>query len=113
MAFEQAQIPVQKTEEYEHLKLALQRVFDGGTVEKFLKKLEGGSIRIRQFEKVLERRVLEEVDPVLASAKKSARQLYEALAQSDQALMREFYLERIEEVPPTVREKFQKVYRYY
>ncbi len=113
MEFQQAQIPIQKTEEFEHLKLALQRVFAGATVEKFLKKLDGAGIRVRQFEKVLEQRIIEEVDPVLASARKSARQLYEALALSDQAMMREFYLERIEEVAPEIRQKFQKVYRYY
>ena len=41
------------------------------------------------------------------------RQLYEALTVSDQALMREFYLERIEKVNVKVREKYQKIYRYY
>jgi hypothetical protein len=53
------------------------------------------------------------VDSVLAGSGRSAKQLYGALALSDQALIREFYLERIEKVEPGLREKFQKVYRYY
>ena len=113
MAFQQAQIPVQKTEEFEQLRSALERAFAADKVEGLLKKIESSSVRIRQFEKLLDKAVLERVDSVLAGSGKSARQLYGALALSDQALIREFYLERIEKVDPGLREKFQKVYRYY
>ena len=113
MAFQQAQIPVQKTEEFEQLRSALERVFGADKVEALLKKIESSNVRIRQFEKLLDKAVLERVDSVLAGSGKSAKQLYGALALSDQALIREFYLERIEKVEPRLREKFQKVYRYY
>lgn len=113
MAFQQAQIPVQKTEEFEQLRSALERVFAADKVEALLKKIESSNVRIRQFEKLLDKAVLERVDSVLAGSGKSAKQLYGALALSDQALIREFYLERIERVEPRLREKFQKVYRYY
>jgi hypothetical protein len=53
------------------------------------------------------------VDSGLAKSGKSAKALYESLTVSDQALMREFYLERIEKVDTKVRQKYQKVYRYY
>jgi hypothetical protein len=113
MVFQQAQIPVQKAEEFEQLRSAVERVFAADKVEKFLKKLENGNVRIRQFEKVLDKRVFEAVDSALSQSGKAARQLYGALALSDQALMREFYLERIEKVDPKLRQRFQKIYRYY
>ena len=113
MAFQQAQIPIQKAEEFEQLRSAIERVFAPGKVEKFFKKVQGADVRIRQFEKALEQRVLEQTDPLLSKSGKSARQLYESLALSDQALIREFYLERIEQVDPALRAKFQKIYRYY
>ncbi|HLJ25724.1 MAG TPA: hypothetical protein VKY85_03365 [Candidatus Angelobacter sp.] len=113
MAFQQAQIAVQKTEEFEQLRSAIERVFAAGAVEKLLKKLQGSNVRIREFEKALEKSVFEAADPELARSGKSAKQLYGVLALSDQALIREFYLERIEQVDSKFRQKFQKVYRYY
>ena len=113
MAFQQAQIPVQKTAEFEQLRSALERAFAADKVESLLKKIESSNVRIREFEKLLEKAVLERVDSVLAGSGKSAKQLYGTLALSDQALIREFYLERVEKVDPGLRERFQKVYRYY
>jgi len=113
MAFQQAQIDVQKTEEFEQLKSALERIFAVPAVEGFLKKLQSSGARIREFEKVLDAQVFESVDAALKKQGKSARQLYAALTVSDQAMMREFYLERIEQVAPAIREKYRKVYRYY
>ena len=113
MAFQQAQIPVQKREEFDELKSAIERVFGVGTIESLLKKLQSSNVRVRQFEKALDNKVFEAVDPVLARSGRTAKQLYAALVLSDQALMREFYLERVEKVDPEVRGRFQKVYRYY
>ncbi|MBZ5525048.1 MAG: hypothetical protein LAP21_22715 [Acidobacteriia bacterium] len=113
MAFEQAQIDVQKTAEFEQLKAAIERVFAAAAVEGFLKKLQSSDARIRQFEKVLEAQVIESVDATLKKSGKTARQLYATLTVSDQAMMREFYLERIEQAAPALREKYRKVYRYY
>jgi len=113
MAFEQAQIPIQKTEEFEQLRSAIERVFAAEKVEKLLRKLQGSNIRIRQFEQALDKNVFDGADPVLARAGKSAKQLYAALPLSDQALIREFYLERIEKVDAKIREKFRKAYQYY
>jgi len=113
MAYQQAQIAVTKTEEFEQLKSAVERVLAPAAVEKFYGKLQGRSVNVRQVENVIGAGILESLDPVLASSGKTAKQLYESLALSDQALMREFYLERIELVDVKIREKYRKVYQYY
>jgi predicted RNA binding protein with dsRBD fold (UPF0201 family) len=113
MAYQQAQIAVTKTEDFEQLKSALEHIFSSAAVEKFYSKLQSRTVYVREFEKVLELGILESVDNALAKSGKSAKALYESLTVSDQALMREFYLEQIEKVDPKVRQKYQKVYRYY
>jgi hypothetical protein len=113
MAFQQAQIPVQKTEEFEQLKAIIEHAFTGAGAEKFLRKLDSNNVRIRDFEKAVDKKIFEAVGPASARNGKPAKQLYEALALSDRALIREFYLERIEQVDPSFRERFQKIYRYY
>jgi hypothetical protein len=113
MAYQQAQIAVTKTEDFEQLKSALDRIFNSATVEKFYSKLQGRTVYVREFEKILDLGILESVDSGLAKSGKTAKALYGSLTVSDQALMREFYLERIEKVDTKVRQKYQKVYRYY
>jgi hypothetical protein len=113
MAYQQAQIAVTKTEDFEQLKAALDRIFSTDAVEKFYGKLQSRIVYVREFEKIVDLGILESVDGVLAKSGKSAKALYGALPISDQALMREFYLERIEKVDVKVRQKYQKVYRYY
>ena len=112
MAYQQAQITVEKAEEFEQLRSAITRIFSSA-VEKFYSKLQSKGVRGREFEKIVQFGLLEEADAALAQSGKTAQQLYGALAVSDQALMREFYLERMEKVDPPLRLKYQKVYRYY
>jgi hypothetical protein len=111
--FEQAGIKVQNEQDYSTLKSAVERLLGSAQLEKFLKKLESKSIRIREWEKVLEKRVIEDLDETLKKSGKSAKQLYDALPVTDQGQMREFYLTRIEEVDPATRQKFHKIYSYY
>ena len=113
MAYQQAQIAVTKTEDFEQLKSVLERIFNSATVGKFYRKLQSRTVYVREFQKILDQGILESVDSGLANPGKSAKALYESLTVSDQALMREFYLERIEKVDAKVRQKYQKVYRYY
>jgi hypothetical protein len=113
MPYQQAQIAVTKTAEFEQLRSALERILAAAAVESFYKKLQGRTVYVREFEKVVGSGILEELDGALKNSGKRARQLYEALPVSDQALMREFYLERIEQVDVKIREKYRKVYRYY
>ena len=113
MVYEQAQIPVQKAEAFEQLKSALERIFSSAALEKFYRGLKSKSVNAREFEKIAGLGLVEEADAELAASGKTAKQLYDSLALSDQALMREFYLERMEQVDPKIRLKYQKVYRYY
>jgi len=113
MAYEQAQIAVQKTEDFEQLRSAIERIFASAALEKFYSRLESKGISAREFEKIAGLGLLEQADAGLARCGRSAKELYQSLTLSDQALMREFYLERIEKVDPHLRLKYQKVYRYY
>ncbi len=89
VGFEQAAIRVERETEFEGLKEAINRAFSTGKVEKFLKRLDSGSVRVRDWESVLARGILERVDETRANSGKTAESLYQALTLSDQAQMRE------------------------
>jgi hypothetical protein len=109
MAFEQAAIKVQKTQEFARLQGAIERAFLPEKVEQFLKQLDRKGIRIRDFDALLAQRVLEGG----GEAELDGRQLYQSLALSDQAQIREFYLSKLEAVDVALRHKFKKLYQYY
>ncbi len=109
--FEQAGIPVEKGAEFEELKAGIWRVFAPPIVERFFSKLESKGIRIRQFEKILERKLLEEFD--LRLKQQGARKLYESLGNGGQGQMREFYLSTVEQVDQALRAKYYKIYVMY
>ncbi len=111
--FQQAPIKIEKVEEFEELKAALARIFAPEQIHKFLKNLESNGIRIRDFESVLAKKLLEKLDRPLAESGKTAQRLYQGLTLSDQGQMREFYLTKVETVDLALREKFNKLYRYY
>jgi hypothetical protein len=110
MAFEQATIKVEKQREFGELKSALEQVFAADRITQYLKKLDSRNLRVRDFEAVLAKGVM---DALLGGKSGTARALYEALPVSDQAQMREFYLSKLEEVEPALRARFSKLYRYY
>ena len=109
VAFEQAAIKVQKTQEFARLQGAIEQAFLPEKVERFLKQLDRKGIRIRDFDSVLAQRVLEG----FGEAGLDALQLYQSLPPSDQAQMREFYLSKLEAVDVALRHKFKKLYQYY
>ena len=111
--FEQSGIKIEKEQEFSTLKQSLERVLAPALIEKFFGKMEKKNVRIREFEKVLVLRLLEEFDETLKGSGKSAKRLYESMPVTDQGQMREFYLTRIEEVSPELRQKFHKLYSYY
>jgi hypothetical protein len=111
VAFEQAGIKVEKEKEFEELKGAINRAFAPENVEKYLKKVANAGFRIRDFDLLLAKGVLDQSD--WAGLGQGAKQLYAALTLTDQAQMKEFYLSKIEEVGPELRAKFQKIYQYY
>ena len=111
MAFEQATIKVEKEKEFAELKAAITRAFIPASVEQYLKKIAKAGLRIRDFDSVLAKGVLEQVGALEKG--QSAKALYEALPVTDRAQMKEFYLSKIEEVGPELRAKYHKIYQYY
>jgi hypothetical protein len=109
VAFEQAAIKVEKEKEFGELKAAINRAFVSESIQKYLKQVASAGIRIRDFDLVLAKGILEKV----AGSEQPAKNLYAALTLTDQAQMKEFYLSKIEEVGPELRAKFHKLYQYY
>jgi len=107
VAFEQAAIKVQNTQEFARLHAAIEQAFAPDQVEQFLKQMDRKGIRIRDFDAVLAQRVLDG-DTALNS-----QQLYQSLVLSDQAQIREFYLSKLEGIDVALRHKFKKLYQYY
>jgi hypothetical protein len=111
--FQKALIPVERPDLFNPLQSAMERVFAADRVEQLLKRLVKTGVSIRNFQAVLDKRVLEAVDQALKDSPQSARSLYDALPVSDQAQMRELYLTALESVEQGIREKYAKIYRYY
>lgn len=109
MGFERAAIPVEKEKEFAELRGAIEKVFAAGRVERFLGALKSKGVRVRDFETVLAKKILESAAPELKGL--GAQALYEALAVADKGQMREFYLGRVEQAPGELRHKFHQVYR--
>ena len=109
MGFEQATIKVVKQREFDELRAAIEQVFAGERVAKFLKALDGQRVPVRDLEAVL---VTNALDKAANNKPGTAAMLYESLPVSDQGQVREFYLSKIEEVEPELRMKFRKVYQY-
>ena len=108
--FEQATIKVEKEKEFEELKSAINRAFAPENVQKYLKQVASAALRIRDFDSVLAKGILERVGALTGT---KAKDLYSALTVTDQAQMKEFYLFKIEEVGAALRAKYQKIYQYY
>ena len=111
MGFEQAAIPIEKEKEFAELRGAVEEVFAPVRLEKFLATLKSKRVRIRDFEAVLAKKVLENAAPELKQSGFKGHALYQALTVSDQGQMREFYLVQVERVPSELRRKFHHVYR--
>ena len=109
MQFAQAPIEVQNQAAFADLKAAIE---NGLSVraDDFLHLVKRFGLRVRQFEEMLRRRILEQ----LAGAQPSrpCEELFEQLVPSDQGLIREFYLTRVEEIPSELRSKYSKLFRY-
>jgi hypothetical protein len=106
VAFEQAAIRVEKTQEFSRLQASIEQAFAPATVETFLKQMDRKGIRIRDLEAVIAQRMLD------GDTAQNSPQLFQSLTMSDQALLREFYLSKIEEVDTALRHKFKKLYQY-
>jgi len=109
VGFEQATIPIEKEREFQQLRNAIDRVYSAPLVENFLRSMKSKGINVRQFDRVLAEGLIEKSYSEVGSAGR----LYEALTMSDQAQLREFYLERLESVPVELRKKFSGIYRTF
>lgn len=110
MIFEPGVIKVEKEREFGDLKAAIAKAFSAERVTKYLKALDSRSIRVRNLGAILAADV---IDAGAGDKSGTARAIHAALPVSDQAQIREFYLSKIEEVDPALREKFHKLYQYY
>ena len=113
VGFEQAGIAIERPEQFAALRSSVERTFSTGNVEKFLRKLVSNSVNVRDFETVLNKKLLEQVDSGLAHSGTTALALWQQLTVADQGQMREFYLTRLEELGLGLRQKYSKIYRYY
>jgi len=111
--FQQAGIRIEKLEDFEQLRSAIVRVFSTRHVGSFLRLLQRKGAPIRDFDRVMREKLLENIDGELAKGGKSAGQLYGALSISDQAQIRELYLTALEDVEQPLRQRYNKLYRYY
>ncbi len=111
--FEQAPVKVEREKEFGELKSALQRLFAADNAEKYLRQLDKMGVRAREFEKVLDKKVIEAIDAQLKASGQSARQLYDSLGVADQGLIREFYLSSVDQVSADLRRRYQKLFTYY
>jgi hypothetical protein len=101
--FEQAVFAVQDEQGFQQLSQRIEAAFAANRADLFLASVASKKLRVRQFEQILDKGLLGKDSP----------ELYKALATSDQALIREKYLARIEKVPVELRQRFLKIYAYY
>ena len=107
VSFERAPLQVEKPETFQQLKEAIERAVAVGRTEKFLKRMQSAGVRIRNFDQMLQKGILDD------GRERRSQQLYGELPVPDQAQIREFYLSQIEEIAPELRHKFSKLYQYY
>jgi hypothetical protein len=110
MTFTQAAMPVENAQLFAVLKGMIDNALAPANLESFLKGLRYYGITPRQFERVLEEKLLEQTRG--AKAGDDAGKTFAALALGDQAQIREHYLTHIENVPQELRHKFRKVFQY-
>jgi len=101
--YEQPVLPIVDPQPFGVVKAAIESSFSSGRVADFLKSLERGKLRIRDFESVLRKGAL--------GATTAGE--YNRLGNADQGQIREFYLASLERVAPELRQTFFKLYAYY
>jgi|SRR6516165_2053956 hypothetical protein len=101
--FEKPVLEVQDAASYDLVRSAIQAALAPVAAGKFLKKIDGQRMRVRDFASVLAKGLLG----------REAVAAYGRLGDLDRGQIRELYLESIEHVAPELRTKFLKVYAYY
>ena len=101
--YQQATIPVSDPVTFGAVQGAIDRSFSPAGVKDFLKSLDKGNLRIREFEEVLRAGKLGPEAPAS----------YGKLNDCDQGQIRELYLASLEKVPGDLRDKYFRLYAYY
>jgi len=101
--YQQAVLEVTDPQTFSTVRGAVESSFSSARVAEFLRSVERGGFRVRDFESVLK----------AGRLGASTAGEYGRLGNSDQGQIREFYLASLEKVAPDVREKFFKLYAYY
>jgi|SRR5437868_390019 len=78
--------------------------------DEFLHLVKRFGLKVRQFEQLLQQHVFGQLPGTQTN--RPCEDLYRELGPSDQGLVREFYLTKIEEVPVDLRAKYSKLFRY-
>jgi hypothetical protein len=101
--YEQPALPIADPKTYSAVRSTIEASFSTGRVPDFLKSLDRGGLRIRDFESVLGQGLLGV----------NTKSEYNRLDHGDQGQIREYYLASLERVAPELRQKFFKLYAYY
>ena len=101
--FEQAVFPVQNEQGFRQLAARIEAALGANRADLYLASVASKRLRVREFERILDKGLLGKDSP----------ELYKALPMSDQALIREKYLAGIEKIPVELRQRFLKLYAYY
>jgi hypothetical protein len=101
--YERPPVAIADEPTFRTVKSAIESSFAPHNVEKFLRSLERAGIRIRDFESVL----------TSGKLGVSTAVEYNKLTDGDQGQIREFYLASLEQVEPSLRERYYKLYAYY
>ena len=101
--YQQAILPIADPQTFGAVRDVISSSFSTPHVGEFLKSLERSSLRVRDFEAVLDKGALGA----------SAAGDYARLSPADQGQLRELYLASLEQVEPELRNRFFKLYAYY
>jgi hypothetical protein len=101
--FEKPVLGVEDGPSFDVVRSAVQAALSPSSAAKFLKRVDGQRMRVRDFEVVLAKGLLGQ----------EAIAAYGRLGDLDRGQIRELYLESIEHVAPELRAKYLKVYAYY
>jgi hypothetical protein len=101
--YQQAVLTIQDPHVFGVVREAIASAFSPAGAADFLKSIDRASLRVRNFEGVVEKGLL--------GASTSAE--YKRLAPGDQGQIREFYLASLEHVSLDLRDRFFQLYAYY
>ncbi len=101
--YQQAAVAIQDPATFRSVSEAIATAFSQARAADFLKSLQRASLRVRDFEGVVEQGLLGS----------STAAGYKGLMPGDQGQIRELYLASLEQIPTELRDRYFKLYAYY